>query len=131
MSRKPAVEPGGASQRQLRVAEQLRHVLAEQLARGELRDLALANARLTVSEVRISRDLRQATVFVTELGGALRPEIKAALARVGPYLAGIATRQMNLKYAPHLHFEPDQSFAQAARIDELLRTAKRTDDDHG
>lgn len=130
MGRNRSPEPGGPgqSQRQLRVGEQLRHILAELLLRGELRDPLLAAAMVTVAEVRISRDLRQATVFVTELGGSLRPEVKAALARAAPYLGGVVGRQMNLKYAPHLSFQADPSFAQAARIDDLLRRARPEDD---
>jgi ribosome-binding factor A len=115
----------GPSQRQLRVGEQLRHILAELLARGELRDPLLAAASLTVSEVRIGRDLRQAVVYVTELGGTLRPEVKAALERAASHLAGIAARPMHLKYAPQLSFRVDESFAQVARIDALLRAARR------
>jgi ribosome-binding factor A len=111
---------GEQSQRQLRVGEGLRHVLAELLSRGAVHDPVLSEASLTISEVQVSRDLRHATVFVTELGGALRPELRAALTRVAPYLRGEAARRMHLKYAPELHFRVDPAFAQAARIDALL-----------
>lgn len=108
------------SQRQLRVAEQIRHLLAEALLRGEVHDPALLAVSVTVGEVRVSRDLRQAQVFVTELGHALRPETRAALERAGPWLGGRIARQMSLKYAPRLRFVADAMFDEAARIDRLL-----------
>jgi ribosome-binding factor A len=119
----------------LRVGEELRHVLAELLVHGRLREPALAAAQFTVSEVRVSADLRHAVAFVTELGGDLSPERLAALQRAAPQLRGEVTRRMRLKYAPDLTFRPDRSFAEAARIEALLaeeRTAvgrDREDDD--
>jgi ribosome-binding factor A len=123
------------SQRQLRVGEALRHVLAELLLRGAVHDPLLAAASLTVSEVRVSRDLRHAVAYVTELGGELRPELLAALARAAPYLRGEAARRVHLKYAPELSFRVDPSFAEAARIDAILDqeraslTGRQEDDD--
>ncbi|HEX5079884.1 MAG TPA: 30S ribosome-binding factor RbfA [Geminicoccaceae bacterium] len=115
-------EPGGPerSQRQLRVGEALRHVLAELLRRGAAHEPLLAEANLTVSEVRVSRDLRHAVAYVTELGGELRAEVREALERAAPYLRGEAARRIHLKYAPTLSFRLDPSFAEAARIDALL-----------
>ena len=112
------------SQRQLRVAEQMRHLLAEQLLRGDLHDPRLAGRSLTVAEVRISRDLKSATVFTTELGGELTQETAAALQQAAPYLGGWLARQMHLKYAPRLRFVPDETFAHAARIGALLQEAR-------
>jgi ribosome-binding factor A len=135
MGRRSAGAGGGPRQRQLRVGEELRHVLAELLMRAHLREPALADAQFTVSEARISADLRHAVVFVTEFGGDLRPERLAALQRAAPQLRGEVTRRMRLKYAPELTFRPDRSFAEAARIEALLaeeRTAvgrDREDDD--
>ncbi|HEX6113023.1 MAG TPA: 30S ribosome-binding factor RbfA [Geminicoccaceae bacterium] len=120
MRRRSPHTPGGPSQRQLRVGEELRHVLADLLMRGGLREAALADAQLTVSEVRVSADLRHAVVFVTELGGELRSERLEALERAAPQLRGEVTRRMRLKYAPDLTFRPDRSFAEAARIEALL-----------
>jgi ribosome-binding factor A len=120
MARRSAQAGRGPSQRQLRVGEEIRHVLAELLTRGGLREPALADARLTVSEVRVSADLRHAVVFVTELGGELPPERLEALERVAPQLRGVVTRRMRLKYAPNLTFRADRSFAEAARIESLL-----------
>jgi ribosome-binding factor A len=136
MARRSAHAGGGPSQRQLRVGEEMRHVLADLLMRGGLREPALADAQLTVSEVRISADLRHAVVFVTELGGELGSERLEALARAAPQLRGEVTRRMRLKYAPDLTFRPDRSFAEAQRIAALLAeeraavgSATREDDD--
>jgi ribosome-binding factor A len=120
--------PAGAqqSQRQLRVGEALRHVLAELLMRGAVHDPALAEARLTVSEVQVSRDLRHAVAYVTELGGDLGDELLDALNRAAPYLRGEAARRVHLKYAPTLVFRSDPSFAEAARIDALLARERET-----
>ncbi|HEX6144089.1 MAG TPA: 30S ribosome-binding factor RbfA [Geminicoccaceae bacterium] len=120
MSRRQG-QPGTASQRQLRVGEAVRHVLVALLARGTVHDPVLAEASLTVAEVRMSRDLRHATVFVSELGGdRLRPEIGAALARATPFLRGEVARRVNMKYAPDLRFRQDESYAEAAKIDAVL-----------
>ncbi|MCC2662937.1 MAG: ribosome-binding factor [Geminicoccaceae bacterium] len=105
MARRRTSVGAGQSQRQLRVGEGLRHVLAELLLRGEVHDPALGEAHLTISEVRVTPDLRHALVFVTELGGELRPELQQALARAAPRLRGEAARRMRLKYAPELSFE--------------------------
>jgi ribosome-binding factor A len=112
------------SQRQLRVGEQMRHLLAEHLLRGDLRDPRLAGRNLTVAEVRVSRDLKSATVFTTELGGDLTQETAAALQRASPHLGGWLARQMHLKYAPRLRFVADESFAYAARIGRLLQNER-------
>ena len=120
MGRRSAHAGGGPSQRQLRVGEALRHALAELLTRNGVRDPALADANLTISEVRISADLRHAVVFVTELGGELRPERLEALGRAAPLLRGEVARRLRLKYAPDLEFRADPSFAEAARIEALL-----------
>ena len=95
----------------------------------------LAEASLTVSEVRMSRDLRHATAYVIELGGELRGELLDALERAAPWLRGEAARRVHLKYAPTLSFRVDPSFAEAARIDALLARERasheraREDDD--
>jgi ribosome-binding factor A len=114
------------SQRQLRVGETLRHVLAELLLRGAVHDPLLAEAHLTVSEVRVSRDLRHAVAYVTELGGDLRSELLEALERAAPWLRGEAARRIHLKYAPTLSFRVDPSFAEATRIDALLARERAT-----
>lgn len=133
MSRGGHLEP---SQRQLRVAEQMRHLLAAYLLRGDLHDPRLRGRSLTVSEVRVSRDLKNATVYAAELGGGLEREVAAALQHAAAHLGGWLAREMHLKYAPKLHFVADETFAQAARIDRLLREAQEPheqdeDDDDG
>lgn len=129
-------QPAGPSQRQLRVGEGVRQVLADLLARGAIHDPLLAEARLTISEVRVTADLRRAVVFATELGGELRPELQQALVRVAPALRGEVARRMHLKYAPELEFRADTSFREAAHIERLLAIeratlAERHEDDDG
>ena len=120
MGRARASAGAAPSQRQLRVGEGLRHVLAELLMRGGVREPLLAEASLTVTEVRMSRDLRHATVFVSRLGGEPGDDVHAALARAAPWLRGESARRLHLKYAPELVFRSDASFAEAARIEALL-----------
>ena len=112
----------GPSQRQLRVGELIRHELASLLARGDVRDPGLEGHVVTVSEVRVSPDLRQARVYVAPLGGEGAEEVVAALMRCRKYLRGELGRRMTTKFTPELHFEEDQSFAEAQRVDQLLRS---------
>ena len=117
---------GGAkapSQRQLRVGEEVRHVLARVIERGELHDPDLADVPVTVSEVRISPDLKNATAFVSPLGGGDAVPLVEALSRAAPFLRRRVGQEMNLKYVPALSFQPDQSFDEAQHINELLSTA--------
>ncbi|MCH9019751.1 MAG: 30S ribosome-binding factor RbfA [Proteobacteria bacterium] len=118
MTRGSGRSPG---QRQLRVGEELRHALAEVFARGSLRDPALKDASVTVTEVRISPDLRNATAFVTPLGGGDATELLAALARAAPYVRGQIGRMMRLRFTPAIAFELDTSFDRVSYIDALLR----------
>lgn len=111
----------GRSQRQLRVGEAIRHALSETLTRGHLRDPELQGASITVTEVRVSPDLHNATAFVLPLGGRNGQAIVAALDRAGAYLRREVAHQVRLRYAPELRFQLDTSFDQAARIDTLLR----------
>ncbi len=119
------------SQRQLRVAERMRHLLAEHLLRGELHDPRLAGASLTVSEVRVSPDLKNATVFTAALGREPTPEALAALQRASAHLGGWLARQMHLKYAPRLRFVADESFARADRIERLIHPPLLAEDQDG
>ena len=116
-----------ASHRQLRVGEELRHALAEVLARGNIRDPGLSNVSITVSEVCVSPDLRNATAFVMPLGGGGIDDVLEGLRRCTPYLRGQVTRLVKLKYMPTLKFEPDRSFENADRIEVLLRQSKEAD----
>ena len=122
MRKKHDVAGKPPSQRQLRVGEELRHALAELLQRGDFHDPELADLNVTVTEVRISPDLRNATAFVTPLGGGHMDETLAALRRAGPFLRGQIARAINLRYAPTLSFEADTSFDYASRIDNILHS---------
>ncbi len=106
--------------RQLRVAEQMRRVLAEIFARGAFRDPELARARITVTEVRMSPDLRQATVFVARLGRSDVAALFPALGRAAAFLRGEVARALRLRLAPELHFAADTTLETATRIDALL-----------
>src|SRR5437588_5517264 len=112
--------PHAASQRQLRVGEELRHALAELLRPGELRDPALREANITVTEVSVSPDLKSATAFVMPLAGANREEIMAGLRRSAPFLKGRVARQVELRQIPNLVFAFDTAFDSAAHIAALL-----------
>ncbi len=114
-------------QRQLRVGEELRHVLAEVLGREELRDPVMQGVSVTVSEVCISPDLRRATAYVMPLGGRDVGEIIAALNRAAAFLRGRVSRMVNLKFAPSLVFEADTAFDKAGKIEALLRRARPLD----
>jgi ribosome-binding factor A len=104
----------------LRVGEELRHRLAELLRPGELRDPALHDAHVTVTEVRLSPDLRNATAFVMPLGGAKADEIMAGLRRSAPFLKSRLARTIELRHMPNIAFALDSAFEQAARISALL-----------
>jgi ribosome-binding factor A len=110
----------GASQRQLRVGEELRHALTLILRQGGLRDPALQRANITVSEVRISPDLRNATAFVMPLGGANVEDVLAALQRSAGFIKRLIARQVPLRRAPNVVFALDRSFDEAGRINALL-----------
>jgi ribosome-binding factor A len=111
----------GPSQRQLRVAEEIRHALAAVLERGDFRDPDLANARITVTEVRASPDLKHMTAFVSGLGRDVPPEQFAALKRAAPFLRTQIARAVRLKYAPNLHFQPDEALDHALHMSRVLR----------
>ena len=108
------------SQRQLRVGEELRHALADLLRRGDFRDPELQNLNVTVTEVRISPDLRNATAFVTVLGGGDIQPALAALRRAAAFLRGQIGREVKLRHVPTIGFEGDTSFDYASHINDLL-----------
>ena len=131
MARKKIKAPG---QRQLRVGEELRHVLAGVLARGELRDPALAGRTITISQIRVSPDLRHAIAYAMPLGGTGEAaELLDALNRAAPHLSHEVGQRISLKYTPAIRFELDTVFDEASRIDALLRSPlvarDLTDDD--
>jgi ribosome-binding factor A len=108
------------SQRRRRVGEALRHALSAILRRGELRDPALKDLSITITEVRISADLRDANVFVMPLGGVNATAALSGLERSAGFLQGRLAREVPLRFAPRLVFTLDPSFDQAARIFGLL-----------
>ncbi|MFJ7436469.1 30S ribosome-binding factor RbfA [Methylorubrum thiocyanatum] len=116
--------PSGPSQRQQRVAELVRHALAEVLQRGDIQDPVLGSHVVTVPEVRMSPDLKLATAYVMPLGGQDEAPVIAALDRHKKILRQEVARRVNLKYAPELRFRRDETFDEAARIDQLLRSEK-------
>ena len=122
MARHRAEAERGPSQRQLRVAERVRHVLAEMLVRGEVHDSVIECHLITVPEVRMTPDLRLATIYVAPLGGRDAEEVLAALRRNRKFLRGEIARRINLKFAPDIRFAVDARFDAAERIEELLRT---------
>ena len=114
----------GRSVRLLRVGEQVRHALSEILMRGDVHDETLASHSVSVTEVRMSPDLRHATVFVKPLLGADEAEVIQALKRNVRYLRGEVSKRVNTKYAAQLKFLPDESFDEGSHIDQLLRSPK-------
>jgi len=109
------------TQRQLRVSEEIRHVLSTLFFRGEFRDPDLAGAKITVTEVRISPDLKNATAFVARLGRSDIDELLPALKRAAPYFRVQLAHEMRLRVAPQVSFQPDITLDYAMHVDSLLR----------
>jgi ribosome-binding factor A len=123
--------PGGGSQRQLRVGELVRHALAEMLTRGEVHDPVIEKHLVTVPEVRMTADLRLATVYVMPLGGRDAEEVVAAFERHKKFLRAELAHRINLKFAPDIRFRVDERFAEADRIEKLLHSPEvKRDLDH-
>jgi ribosome-binding factor A len=114
----------GPSQRMLRVGELIRHRIAELLSRGEIHDDVLAAHVITIPEVRLSPDLKLATVYVMPLGGNDVKPVIAALARNRKFIRAEVAHTLNLRYAPDLRFREDETFEEATRIDRLLDSPK-------
>jgi ribosome-binding factor A len=112
----------GGSQRQLRVGETVRHALADILSQGSVHDPDLEGHIVTVPEVRMSPDLKLATIYVMPLGGRHTEIVIAALERNKKFLRGEVARRVNLKFAPDIRFRVDERFDEAERIEKLLRT---------
>src|SRR5271169_249941 len=115
-------QSAGGSQRQLRVGELIRHELAAMLSRGEVHDPVIETHLITVPEVRMSPDLRLATIYIMPLGGRDEDEVLGALERNKRYVRGEIARRVNLKFAPEIRFRIDERFDEADRIEKLLRT---------
>lgn len=113
--------PSGPSQRQLRAGELIRHALVEILREEEIADPDLAGVSVTVTEVRMSPDLRHAYAFVEPLGGHDAARVVAALNRHARFLRGRLGREIDMKFTPDLRFAHDESFTEAARMEALFR----------
>lgn len=122
MSKRPSEGRSGPSQRSLRVGELVRHALADMLSRGEIHDPVIESHLITVPEVRMSPDMRLATIYVMPLGGKDAQPVLEALERNKKYLRGELSHRVNLKFAPDLRFRIDERFEEAERIEKLLRT---------
>src|SRR6476646_10813300 len=113
--------PGG-SQRQLRVGELVRHALADMLTRGDVHDPVIERHLITIPEVRVTADLRLATIYVMPMGGRDAEDVVAAIERQKKHLRSEIAQRINLKFAPDIRFRVDDRFAEAERIEKLLRS---------
>lgn len=120
MAKKRFNQGAGPSQRQLRVGELIRRKLSDIMLRGELHDAELAHVSVTIGEVRVSPDLRNAIVFALPLGGANTDVVVEALNRNQGELRHLVTKGLKLKHAPELKFLADRSFDQMEATNELL-----------
>jgi ribosome-binding factor A len=122
-NKKPHRDQGpGGSQRQLRVGELVRHAIAEMLTRGDVHDPVIEGHLITVPEVRMSPDLKLATIYVMPMGGRDASEVVAAFEKHKKFLRAEIAHKINLKFAPDIRFRIDDRFAEAERIDRLLRS---------
>ena len=124
MAKHNDTSPEGRSVRLLRVGEQVRHILSELLARGDVHDELLTNHSVSVTEVRMSPDLRHATVFIKPLLGAKEPEILKALRTNTAFFQREVAQRVAMKYAAKIKFLSDESFDQATHIEALLAQPK-------
>jgi ribosome-binding factor A len=135
MSRqRPTQNSRGPSQRQLRVGEMLRHALSQILVRCEIRDPDLEGVSVTVTQAKPSPDMRHATIFVEPLGGRNAKQIVAALNRHKAFLRGEMGHMIELKFTPELRFIEDESFSEAQKIEDILKSDRvqrdlKADDD--
>jgi ribosome-binding factor A len=122
MARSPSAK--APSQRQLKVGELIRHVVAEIFARGEIVDDVLSRYSLTVSEVRMTPDLKLATIFVLPLGGVGAENVVKQLEQHKRFVRGEIAKRVNLRFMPEIRFKADSSFASSQRIGDLLSSPK-------
>ena len=115
-------QSAGGSPRQLRVGELIRHAVADMLSRGDIHDPVIEAHMITVPEVRMSPDLRLATIYIMPLGGRDEKDVLDALENNKRFMRGEIARRINLKFAPDIRFRADDRFDEAERIEKLLRT---------
>ena len=123
MTRKKTSSAKAPTQRMLRIGELIRHRIAELLVRGDIHDDIIASHSITIPEVRISHDMKLATIYVMPLGGDDMKPVIDALERNKKYIRAQVAQTLNLRYAPDLRFREDQTFEEATRIDRLLDSA--------
>jgi ribosome-binding factor A len=124
MARTHHTSGGEPSQRMLRVAELIRHAMSDLLSRGEILDPVLEKHVVTVPNVRMSPDLKLATIYVMPLGGQDAKEVIEALDRNKKFLRGEIARRVNLKFSPDLRFRQDEGFDASSKIDAILNSPK-------
>src|SRR5215471_17223675 len=125
MNRRPSTSHHqGPTQRQLRVGEMLRHTLADILREGEIRDPDLAGVSVTITQVKPSPDMRHATVFCEPLGGKNAKQVIAALNKHKGFLRGELGHVIQMKFTPDLRFVEDESFAEAEKIETILKSSR-------
>ena len=120
MTRKKTASAKAPTQRMLRIGELIRHRIAELLVRGDIHDDVIAGHIITIPEVRISHDLKLATVYVMPMGGEDLKPVIAALEKNKKFIRTEVAHALNLRYAPDLRFRQDETFEEASRIDRLL-----------
>lgn len=118
----------GSSMRQLRAGEELRHAMVRVFGHANFADPALAGINVTVTEVKVSPDLKNATIFVMPLGGTGLDDTVTALNRAAGYLRGHLGREISLRYTPRINFAADRSFDHAMRVNEILASPRVRDD---
>ena len=118
----------GPSQRILRVGENIRHATSQIIARGEIREPALDGVSVTITEVRCSPDLRNATIFVMPLGGENEKEVVEGLNHSAKFIRGQLSKMVSMKYLPFIKFTSDHSFGEAGHIEELLKSPRVAQD---
>lgn len=128
MSKSRFENDAGPSNRVLRVGENIRHALSDILSRGEIRDPALENVSVTVTEVRCSPDLRNATIFAMPLAGKNEQEVVEGLNRNAKYIRGQLSKMVRMKYLPKLKFTSDHSFGEVDHIEALLNSDRVAQD---
>lgn len=111
----------GNAQRHLRVGEEIRHVLADIFLRGESNSPELFDVTITISEVRVAPDMKNATAYVMPLAGQNKETLLLALKDAAPEIRHLLSKRIKLRHTPRLHFALDESFDEAQRIEELLR----------
>jgi ribosome-binding factor A len=122
--KKTSASARAPTQRMLRVGEQIRHVVAELLARGDIHDDVVTSHVITITQVRMSTDLRLATAYVMPLGGKDTAQVIAALERNRRFIRGQIAQTLELQFSPDIRFKDDNTFEQAMRIDMLLASPK-------